>query len=298
MKHGLHRWTFRVKQTAIFSSQEYCSLAGNSVNVAGGQDLGHGYAALPPVLVAAEQSLVRQAPALAFKYNKKLCQNMLDQFCIKEAGWTWPEQFNSLYRHQLSRIESQLIHEPECYFSFSNDPFRKDLALLRHRLIPFGAELATPFSGIPRSLLLRGGWEQAAKFMRVIAFCRGTKPFLELHMHPRDTNAFNPEGWLATYDNLADFLEVNPSLLGVQSTSWFLDPALEQISPHLAYLRQVPERCGATILYAGDDTGKNSGAFATSLTRRDLYAAGHYHPRLFTRIWPRQKLIQRSWRRI
>ncbi|MFT6665748.1 MAG: hypothetical protein ACJA05_002619 [Porticoccus sp.] len=55
-------------------------------------------------------------------------------------------------------------------------------------------------------------------------------------MHPHFTKAFNPEGWMETYENLADLLAANPSLLGVQSTSWFLDPALMEVSPHLSYL--------------------------------------------------------------
>lgn len=280
---------------ALISQQEYCRLAG--VPGAGNEpDAGHGYAALPEELLAVEQSVAREDPAAAFTLNKSLCRILLEQFTLTSVPWTFPEKFHSLYRQQLLRIEGQLTHEPDSYFSLCNDPFRKDLAILRHRLIPCGAEFAVPFSGIPRSLLFRGGWSQAVQFIRVMSSCRGTRPFLELHMHQKFTAAFNPDGWIETYENLADFLTVNPSFLGVQSTSWFLDPVLEQVSPHLAYLRQVPERCGATILYAGVDDGDHSGAFATSQTRRALYDAGQYHPRLFTRIWPRQRLLQRCWR--
>ena len=203
-----------------------------------------------------------------------------------------------LYNEQLQRIEDQLSCKPDNYFSLKNDPFRKDLGILRHRLIPCGAEFVTPHSGLSRALLVKGGWWQAGKFIRVVIQCRGIKPFLELHMHPLFTSSFNPEGWINTYENLADFLVLNPSLLGVQSTSWFLDPALEQVSPHLAYLRQIPERCGATILYAGQDNDDNSGAFATSQTRRDLHAAGQYYPQLFTRIWPRHQILNRRWRAV
>lgn len=280
--------------STLITAQEYCSLAGMSDNSACDKATSQGYATLPEELLAAERLAAQQDQVAAFNLNKILCRTMLEQFTLKAVRWTWPDQFGYLYQRQLRRIENQLAHESDDYFSLSNDPFRKDLAILRHRLIPFGAELATPFSGISRSLLIRRGWRQAGKFMRVVASCRGIKPFLELHMHQRDTTDFNPEGWIATYENLADFLAVNPSFLGVQSTSWFLDPALEQVSPHLAYLRQVPERCGAAIFYAGDD-GEHSGALSTSRTRRTLYQSGQYHPKRFTRIWPRQKLLQRAW---
>lgn len=279
----------------IISPQEYCQLARVS-STGRGAEVEHGYAALPAELLAAELSVTRQDPAAAFALNKVLCRTLLEQFTLADAPWILPKKFHSLYRQQLLRIESQLTHEPDSYFAFSNDPFRKDLAILFHRLIPFGAELATPFSGLTRGLLVRGGWKQAGRFIRVMTSCRGIRPFLELHMHPRYTAAFNPEGWIETYENLADFLAANPALRGVQSTSWFLDPALEEVSPHLAYLRKVPERCGAVILYAGEDDCEHSGAFATSQSRRVLYAAGRYRPRLFTRIWPRQRLLQRGWR--
>lgn len=280
----------------IISPQEYCRLAENSSS-GSCPDVDDGYAALPAELLAAEQSvIIQQGQTAAFTLNKNLCRVLWEQFTPAGARWCLPEQFRSLYWQQLKRIEKQLAYEPDSYFAFNNDPFRKDLAILRHRLIPFGAELATPFSGISRGLLVRGGIRQAGSFIRVMASCRGIRPFLELHMHPRDTNTFNPEGWIETYENLADFLAVNSSFLGVQSTSWFLDPALDEVSPHLAYLRKVPEHCGATILYAGEDDSEHSGALVTSHTRRTLYAAGQYRPRLFTRIWPRKRLLQRSWR--
>jgi len=273
---------------AIISPQAYCLLAG--------PDKGHGYGALPAQLVAMENAIATQDPVAASTLNRHLCRALLEQFTLTGSPWNLPEKFELLYEQQRRRIATNVIAKPDDYFSFANDPFRKDLAILRHRLIPCGAEFATPFSGISRTLLLAGGWRQGIKFIRVIVHCGGIKPFLELHMHPQCIDAFNPEGWLDTYENLADFLIANPSFLGVQSTSWFLDPALEQVSPHLSYLRRTPENCGAAILYAGDDDPQHSGAFATSKSRRVLYAAGHYRPRLFTRIWPRQRLLQRSWR--
>lgn len=281
-----------IRMTDI-SPQSYYQLA-----IVSGAVSGHSYAALPPELLAAEQSVARENPAAALTLNRSLCRNLLKEFTLADACWVFPEKFHFLYEQQLQRIENLLTDKPDSYFSFDNDPFRKDLAILRHRLIPCGAEFATPFSGISRSLIFKGGLQQAAKFMQVITRCRGIKPFLELHMHPHYTAAFNFEGWIETYENMADLLEANPSFLGVQSTSWFLDPALAEISPNLSYLREVPERCGATILYAGEDDYDNSGAFATSQTRRDLYKSGHYKPRLFTRIWPRKLLIQRIWQNL
>ncbi|MFA5631089.1 MAG: hypothetical protein WC997_06235 [Porticoccaceae bacterium] len=272
----------------ILSPQEYRQLAGPVA--------GSGYSALPPALLAAERAVADEDRHAAFALNRDLCRALLEDFTLADARWSLPARFRALYDQQLVRIASNVARGRDDYFSLANDPFRKDLAILRHRLIPCGAELATPFAGIPRNLLLKGGWRQSMALIQAIARCRGIQPLLELHMHPHCTASFNPGGWIDTYENLADLLALNSDFLGVQSTSWFLDPALENISPHLCYLREVPQRCGAVILYAGEDDPDTSAALVSSNTRRTLFAAGRYHPRLFTRIWPRRKLLQRTWR--
>jgi len=271
-----------------FSVEEYCKLAIPTP--------GPGYAAFSPALLAAEKAVSGQDASAAYALNRNLCRHLLARFRPQDGGWGLPTQLHSLYEEHITRIAANAANKPDEYFSLANDPFCKDLAILRHRLLPFGAELATPFAGIPRQLLIKHGWRQAIHLFRTVIECRGFRPLLELHMHPDCTDHFHPTGWLTTYENLADFLELNSAFLGVQSTSWFLDPALETISPHLCYLRKVPEHCGAVILYVGEDEPTTSGALATSQTRRDLLASGRYHPKLFTRIWPRSHLLKRHWR--
>jgi len=271
----------------LISPEEYSRLATRPTH-------GNGYSRLPPALVRAERSLDRAGRDVA-SANRMLCHSLLAAFRTGDSPWRLSGVFDALYQVQLRRIESALENKDDTYFSLGHDPFLKDLAILRHRLIPFGAELATPYSEVSRRLLL-GGWHQALAFMKIIFASGGREPFLELHMHPDCTGSFTPSGWLDTYDNLADFLAANPSLRGVQSTSWFLDPALARVSPHLAYLRQVPEHCGAVFFNAGPDNPCTTGAFATSKTRRELHARGLYMPWRYTRIWPRQALLARQWR--
>tara|TARA_R110001599_G_scaffold13969_3_gene61768 strand:- start:9368 stop:10231 length:864 start_codon:yes stop_codon:yes gene_type:complete len=269
--------------------EEYCGLALAPV-------AGTGYGALPEKLLALEQELSTKERRGAAPFNKQLLIFLLQEFSLSESPWKLPKCVALLYDAQLKRLQFTATNKPDSYFSFQNDPFRKDLAILLHRLIPFGAEFANPHSGIPRSLAIKGGPKQAIRFLRATAASRGTRPFLELHMHPEVKEAFHPAGWLECYEHLADFLQLNPSLRGVQSTSWFLDPKLVRVSPRLAYLREVPEKCGAYILFAGADREGKSGALATSPTRRRLYASGDYQPRLFTRIWPVAHILRRQWR--
>lgn len=269
---------------------QYCALALRPIR-------GAGYAALPPELLEAETNLSRKAVTTARQLNRQLLGLLLQKFDLDYLPWQLPESVLKLYVAQLDRLECVLETGEDTHFSFSNDLFRKDLAILLHRLIPFGAEFANPYSGVARSLAFKAGPEQMLRFMRAVVTSRGIRPFLELHMHPEVKEYFNPAGWIDTFERLAEFLQVNPEFRGVLSTSWFLDPALEKVSPRLVYLREIPERCGATILFAGMDE-KGGGALETSPTRRRLHESGIYQPRLFTRIWPRSNILQRRWRLI
>jgi len=229
-------------------------------------------------------------------YNRYLLCWLLSQFDIDNGQLDLPDSVKSLYPAQLKRIEDQLEELEPDFFSFNNDPFVKDVAILTHRLIPVGAEYVSPNSGIPRSIVLKGGFCQFCNATRYLLKAGGTKPFLELHMHILDASEFHPDGWIRTYERLADLLERNLSYRGVQSTSWFLDPQLENISPHLAYLRTVPLSAGAQIFFMGLDKEGDSGALAKSKKRKALFEHGLYTPRLFTRIWPRRSVLERGWR--
>jgi hypothetical protein len=259
--------------------------------------MGAGYSALPAKLLTLEKKLSKNV-AQGAAFNRQLLRFMLRNFSLTTPCWKIPASVVPLYEAQLKRLERTCDNRPDSYFSFQNDPFRKDLAILLHRLIPFGAEFANPHSGIARSLAIKSGPKQAVLVLRAILKSRGVKPFLELHMHPEVKEDFHPTGWIESYERLADFLQLNLSFRGVQSTSWFLDPELTRVSPHLAYLREVPEQCGADIFFAGADREGKSGALATSANRRLLYASGSYQPRLFTRIWPRNQVLLRRWRQL
>lgn len=258
--------------------------------------VGTGYSVLPDRYRRKEQQLREQHEHSAYEFNRAVYANLLREFSLGDALIQLPESIKALYANELSRMQRNVSRHRGDYFSTRHDSFRKDLAILTHRLVPCGAEFFYPYGGIPRSLAIRSGLGGMARFLTAVLSVRGLKPLLELHLHSEVTENFTPSGWLATYENLADVLELNPQFLGIQSFSWFLDPALESISPHLAYLRQVPERCGAYILYSSDESPLASGAVHKSQKRRLLAESGEYRPKIYARIWPRKKLLKRLWR--
>jgi hypothetical protein len=87
-------------------------------------------------------------------------------------------------------------------------------------------------------------------------------------------------------------------------TSWFYDPQLAYVSPHLSYLRLRPMERGATIVRNGSSDYAISCATAKSRsgcedrvarlvasTRRKLYEQGKYVPVAYSLLWPREALL-------
>src|SRR5699024_5802471 len=141
---------------------------------------------------------------------------------------------------QARRIMHESADEDVDHIRIEHDYFIKDLALVAGRLLPAGAELVQPHSGIPRRVLLSGGVRQFVKGIGYFfALRRGSHDYCALHMDNSELRDFNPKGWHQTYLRIAELLELNPQIAGVFGTAWFYDPVVAKISPHLAYLRIV-----------------------------------------------------------
>ncbi len=255
--------------------------------------VGNGYARLCSKLTQSEAKIGAVNRELSFLYNQYLLASLHCNFNLQASSYNLPESVISLYARQLQRIEQQLAELELGFYRLNNDALLKDLAILSHRLIPVGAEFVCPESGVPRSILFKKGIRQFCGGLKACLFeAGGFRPYLELHAHTLSLDEFSPAGWLQTYARLADLLKLNPSWRGVTSSSWFLDPCVADISPHLAYLRTIPIEHGATLLFSSYDRAGVSGALATSSSRRQLFEAGQYCPMIYTRIWPRSKLIE------
>jgi hypothetical protein len=218
---------------------------------------------------------------------------LLNEFTIDSAPLSLPDSITNLYARELERIRSVIASGDEPSLRFSLDVRLKDLAILTFRLIPVGAEYAEPWSAIWTRRVLTA---RASQFYRAGQFFllgrHGFSPYFQLHMHQESHEDFHEAGWMKTYMRLAELLECNPGHRGWFSSSWLVDPALEQISPHLSYLRTVPAENGGAIFYMEDDREGKSGALAKSRTRRRLFREGSYLPRIYLRVWPRAAAIK------
>jgi len=198
------------------------------------------------------------------------------------------------YRGPIARIRAVAESAPDEIFSLDHDPFVKDLALCLGQLFPGGARLVDLRSGLPRRLLL---WQrgQAPRALRFFVAAGGFAPWLQTHVDPRDLSQFSEAGLVRTYLRVAAILEANPNVLGVFGGSWFYDPCLETLSPHLAYLQRLPRAHGAGLFLAPTTPGTVRSALLKSKRRREAHEQGSYRPQSYFMVWPRGPLL--AWAR-
>jgi len=198
---------------------------------------------------------------------------------------------------QLGRILRELVAAPAGHLDLGDDIFLKDLGLCRLHMFACAAQIVEQGAGVQRQLVLTGGVPQVLRMLGLALELGGRfRPFFEIHTHTPMLGDFNPAGWERCYHMVADLLETHPDCQGLVGGSWFYDPAVEAISPRLAYLRQTPISGGAVMLRGKPTQADIDNATATSESRRKLFEAGNYRPTKYLMVWPRAKLIAWSKR--
>lgn len=214
-----------------------------------------------------------------------------DQRCV---ALTPTDDLNALYVREFGRMLDHAESRSPYWADLLHDGPRKDLALLAGRLVPVGAGVAAPHSGLARSTLWRGSWQQAIRFSRLLWGSGGATRWLEIHTHTDSLSEFSADGWMQTYLRLARLLRANPSIRGVFRASWFLDPDLQAISPNLGYLAALPRSGGAALFYVEHDPSGTCGALQRSERRRHAFESGQYVPAIYLMAWPRRNLLDWS----
>jgi len=199
--------------------------------------------------------------------------------------------------HQLRQFARIASHDEAFlpYCRLDADVYLKEFGLATLRLYAGASSVIDPRSGVGRSMLWQGGLMQLPGRALLFARAGGFKPYFEIHVNRLYQDEFNEEGRDECYRCCVDLYELHPEALGMIAGSWFYDPVVEIISPHLAYLRKVPEEGGARALFVSHDEQAVRNATATSEKRRALHAAGQYRPASWALVWPRRAQI--AWAR-
>jgi hypothetical protein len=173
-----------------------------------------------------------------------------------------------------------------------DDVFLKDAAILSLVLIPCVTHVVHRHSGVPRRIAFAQPPADLVRSLRFFSRAGGFAPFLANHVHPGMLADFGPEGRTACYRIVSSLLERWPESRGLTGMSWYYDPALARVSPHLEYLRSVPLAHGALFLRGPDSATVVEDALARSSRRRGMYDAGQYQPRQYLMAWQRSDLMK------
>ncbi len=201
-----------------------------------------------------------------------------------------PESVLVLYPDAFERFTDKLINT---YEDKNNSPdLIPHISFVLGLSIPCGAQVVEriskiTFKGVIYSTLR---FRDFYPFIRYIK-AKGYGPWFRIHTDVSYLNDFNEEGWDNCYLRVADLLRCNKDIRGMVGTSWFYDPQLQKISPHLTYLRQLPIERGAFLLRHRAGPQDIEFAIKKSKTRRRLYQEQKYRPNIYSVVWPRKDLI-------
>lgn len=176
-------------------------------------------------------------------------------------------------------------------WTLADDALIKDLQSYTGRLVPCGAQIVDVHAAVPRRLLVSDGTARLTGNLRFFARAGGFARFYAIHTHTPTLDEFHADGWDRCYLCIAELLRADPSARGMVGGSWFYDPALERVSPRLAYLRRRPLDEGARLFRVGPTESAHRDALATSATRRSMHERGEYVPTQYCLVWPRAGLL-------
>lgn len=223
-------------------------------------------------------------------FQKITMLRLMERFESRAVGKRYSESILERFRISFRRIIQSINDQNFNKYRKNNDIVLKDLAICRQFVFPAGgARVVHPNSGFPRSLLFRGNPYQGLSILGLLIRLWGNKPFYGHHTHLSELEEFNPDDFKRCNLRLADMLELNPEIKGVVCGSWLYDPALEAISPHLSYMREMQQSNGALVFFVGISI--DGGALSKSRTRQALYKQGKYTPKSYCVIWPRRSLL-------
>ena len=238
-------------------------------------------------------------PAAAASSARALCQRLHEHNAPKIKAQPYPEAVHKLTAKNFERIAKEIADGPDEDFSIESHHFRCNLRNLCFSRVPVGPE-HLEIDGVPRSVAWQAGPKQALDFARLLVEAGGHAPFYAVHLG----YGLDPTTFLLVYSKraqermfrtLAACLEMHPEIRGVLSGSWWHDPALDEVSPHMSYLRSGWTERGAKLFRWSEKDGAQEVAARNSPARRAAIESGEYTPTEHMVVWTRRSLL--SWAR-
>ncbi len=233
--------------------------------------------------------------------NKAMMVELALSLPMRLTGTKLPRSVLDSYPAAYGRM-LDYIEDPSSPYDWSTDAFIKDLRLFSGVSVPAKTRIVDLNGHVGRRLSLEY-WRRKPSLRALPHFSlkHGLTPWFCFHIDERSMagfahlSDFNEAAWDACYRVIADLLETQPRTLGLVGSSWFFDPAMEQVSPYLTFLRERPLERGAFVVRQEASAYAMHAATTASAKRRKLVEMGRYVPCNYALVWPRQALL--AWAR-
>lgn len=168
--------------------------------------------------------------------------------------------------------------------------FREMARVATLRRFPAG-QFQWEADALPRSWLSKTqSWARLTH--HVLFKMGGFSPTWEFHVNERRKNKgilTEKQACISFYRG-AKSMEKQPEVRGFMSTAWFYSERTPTVTPHLAWLRTLPQSGGALIVDLGP-APEDAGFLIGSAQRRKAYEEGRYRPRIGCVLWARKDFI-------
>jgi hypothetical protein len=195
---------------------------------------------------------------------------------------------------QLFAEEFEFFAEPTPawlpHFRFDDIRFREMARIATLRRFPAG-QFHWEMAALPRSWLIRTP-QAFALLHHALLKMRGFSPLFEFHLNERRKNRIlllEKPGAISYY-RAAKSMEKQPAVKGAMFASWLFGKSTAEVSPHLAWLRTVPQSGGAFAVDLGP-AAEDAGFLIGGGERRKKYQDGSFRPRVGCILWARKDLI-------
>jgi hypothetical protein len=233
----------------------------------------------PEVLEIAAELGRAEDPSWRSEYLHLVRLLLIIRRLIRGAPYRLPGPIDELLARDYSRMISEAARGDQRIF---NSIMNMDIGLARGAMLPLGTQFATVAFAVAPDMLDAAGLGHVPR-----------APWLSLHLRQGWPVKLSRDSRAEVFINAGQFMVDNPDYQGALGVSWYTDPHVAEISPHLAYVREQNQAHGAIVIPLGTaDEATVKYATSTSKTRRRLYEEGRYRPTDHAMFFLRDDLIQ------
>ncbi len=149
-------------------------------------------------------------------------------------------------------------------------------------------------AGIPRRWIMQAPVRQRLRLAQYIGIqLRGFKPIWQTHLPKQPPGVhLTEQEFVRSHLEIARALRRQPGIRGIASSSWYYDPEIGAVSPHLGFIHELLQANGCFVFEIPCDDAMRESALYGSRARQRAFADGRYRPRDFARLWSRDALLR------